>query len=420
MPKEPGEPNIYETLEPADPKEVALEKERQEFLISLLLPEKRDVQGAISDAFRVNPDHLAVFMTDLVYSLSPEKLTELQDLCSDINVMGSFSSINFCIGEMESIQKEGKGNHIKRMEDLLSCPKLLKVMTGKTMPEIDFVGGNVELSTLAGNQNLVAYTETLKQLSNQMVVEKTERYRDIIEESFGSEVPNDVEKVKRSLSRGYVSTQITERVKDKIAEFAKQQPLAGKKVFELGGSTIAKTLGMAGAEAVNFDAEGFDWEQWGKTESTTKVTNTMDLQNCTALLDQIDPDHPDHQFDLTTSRMVFDQGSGIESTTSSGEYKDAAIEILKVLAKTTKPGGLSIHQTGGLEILGTNEDRALHQLGFEKVFNFNQHLAEGITTHPYFLRLFAGNDTWNSIHHALRRSGAGGNFTYPTVVLRRI
>ena len=422
MSKEPGGPNIYGVSEPVEPKDALLEKERHEFLASLLLPEKKDVQTAISEAFMVDSGHLAVFITDLVYSLSPEKLTELQDLCSDISVMKAFDSTNFCISEMESMYEEGKGVHIKRAEDLLSCPKLLKIMTGKTVPEIDSIADGADLSILAGNQNLSSYIEVIKQLSNQMVAEKTEKYRDILEEDFGGEIPNDVERRKESLSSGYVSTQITERVKTKIAEFAKQQPMVGKKVFELGGSDLARTLGGAGAEAVNFDANGFDWKKWqfAEKKSDLKLVNTMNSENCMALLDQVDFNNPSHQFDLTTSRMVFDQGSGIESTTASGEYSDAAIELLNVLAKTTKFGGLSIHQTGGLEILGADEDQTLRQLGFEKVFDFNQNLADGITTHPYFLKMFAGDDNWTSIHRSLRSEGAGGNFTYPTVVLRRI
>jgi len=425
MPKEPGEPNIYQTPESPEDREAVLEKERQEFLAGLLLPEKKDIQDAVSNAFRVNPDHLAVFMTDLVYSLPPEKLVEFQSLCADISVKQSFECVGYCIEEIDLIQKEGKGKEhigITQAKDLLAIPRLIKIMTGKSVSEIDFLTEDSDLATLAGNPSLATHIESLRQLENQMIAEKKEKYRDILEEDFDGEIPDDFERVRGSLSDGYVSNQITERVKEKIKEFAKQNPLAGKRVFELGGNALAEVTADAGAEAVNFDAKGFDWKKWqfAQSESELKLKNTMNSENCMALLDQVDPNHPEHQFDLTTSRMVFDQGSGIESTTASGEYKDAAIELLKVLARTTRPGGYSIHQTGGLEILGQDEEQVLHQLGFAKVFELNQHLADDIVTHPYFMRLFAHSDEWSGIRHTLRSEGVGGNFTYPTVVLRRI
>lgn len=51
----------------------------------------------------------------------------------------------------------------------------------------------------------------------------------------------------------------------------------------------------------------------------------------------------DLKFDITSTRMVFDEGSGIERMPGVRDYKDACSKLTDVLAKITKQGGYSIH-----------------------------------------------------------------------------
>lgn len=155
--------------------------------------------------------------------------------------------------------------------------------------------------------------------------------------------------------------------------------LKGKRVFELGGRELKQILSEQGADAVSYDAEGFDWSKWGKSVETTTIDKAMTLDNYKDILDKIDPEDKKHEFDLTVSRQLFDSGSGIEQTKQAyeGDYDKNAKEVLSVLSKITKPGGYSIHQIGFSDgsLFGNKktEDKVLEELGFEKVGIYGGH-----------------------------------------------
>jgi hypothetical protein len=170
------------------------------------------------------------------------------------------------------------------------------------------------------------------------------------------------------------------------------------------------------------------------TEETTKIRNAMDSGNYTKILDKIDPKNSNHQFDITTSRMLFDSGSGIEQTVENRPFEDeerryerASEEVLKVLSATTKQGGISIHLVGFSDgmIFGKDEEKKLAKLGFKKanifsedglVRNCSQHYAFTDEGQSYKLddavrEFFINNDIYK---------GCNPYFSYPVVVLEKI
>lgn len=138
--------------------------------------------------------------------------------------------------------------------------------------------------------------------------------------------------------------------------------LDGLEILEIGGS------GMADLSRENISGQPKD------VICTSSKKNEDTFVSPWVLEERITKDTEDHvtfenyrefygdkKFDITTSRMVFDPGSGIQ--TGKMTENDSIRDLLKVMSALTKEGGYSIHEGA----LADFDEQFLETIGLEKV-----------------------------------------------------
>jgi len=414
-------------------KEPSLETERREFLDGLIIPGMNEFRRELCDAFEVDDRHVPPFIADLVFSLDTEKLQELREIAGDYNLSTGYEVLKCMTEDLNSICQDGRdpfekyyrfGRKLGIKVNLFLYAEIVRLFTGKEFTGPDFITEDTVAAGLKGNAQLSQYAEQVKSFWANLIKEKSLKYKDIDTQNWLKKVTeypdgsnketdnsalDDLDDDREWVEKREFFEGIIKQCRERLRQFVLSQPLKQKRVFEIGGTALKRTLGQAGAEAVSFDATGFDWSKWGRSEETTRVSNTMNSRNYREILDQIDTGHPEHHFDLTTSREVIDSGSGIENTVASRKLEDAIEEILRVLANITGSGGLSIHQVGyGYdELFERNERERLAKIGFEKVFTLSGRENRRLRMHPFFVKRKEAPEDLTM------------DFEEPTVVLRR-
>lgn len=422
-----------------------LNSERNEFLENLLLGQMDKFREGIAYAFMVDQRHMPTFLAGLVYSLDQEQLQELKEISSDYNIGNAFYVLKDFFSELKSIYQDGESNtetllnsiDVSKKEanynfekNLTTYAELVRFFTGKEFETPDFLSEEFSATEFKDNPKLKEYIDYVDSFFDEFLKEKIKKNQDEFCDYFDEDIDvmlsrDFLKEIKTIPTVQSVFQKVIKKCDDRLLQFSQSMPLKEKKVFELGGYALVKSFKEGGAEAVNFDAEGFDWKKWGSTANATKVTNTMNLENYQSLLAQINPENKEQQYDLTASRMVFDDGSGIESTVPSGDYDEAAEEVLKVLASTTKKGAFSVNQVGfgqGI-ILKRNEEQKLEEFGFRKIFVLSgkdKKLYEK-QKHIFFVRkrmAFLSKEEYNQ--GSALATATQPDFNLPTVVLERV
>jgi len=460
----PGEEQIVPETSPetnlteAEKKETEpTEEQRREFITQLFFLVGESERFA--DNLPVDRRHLPNFVATMAYGLSAEKMRNFSEIMGDFSLsqavpfikgfteelkglydkgddplesfISSFSNRNGISSEKLSPENFDRAKEQIRKRYLSQFPNLkaeletsvhiIKLLTGRELALPDFVTEDTLPGDLKNDEKVREYLSQVDQFVSDWCDDINQRYLGELneeqKESFVGNLPG-IRKL-REMAANVLFHNVGNPHQEKISQFFESLPLEGKRVFELGGKAINLMAKNIGADAVNFDASGFDWNQWGKMSETTKIKNTMDSSNWRQIMDKIDPEHPDYEFDLTESRMVFDRGSGIEQTVKSRSYEEAAKELLKVLAETTKTGGYSMHQIGFTDgkIFGQDEEQILDQIGFEKVETIDGKVGYRESHHYGLLRPI--NDTIEEFNIADLLVKGIPDFDYPVVVLRR-
>lgn len=440
--------------------EKKIETERREFLDAILLNDMDSFRNELCGVFGADRRHAPPFLTDLVFTLNSNQLQELRDIAADYDITTGCRALKDMLKELNSVYqkgenayevfidslkledyqkpeelkkrkseydpkksfKEGNADYLDLKKNFAMYAEIIRIFTGKQFTSPDFIPEDAKAADLKGNEQLGQYIEQVNHFFDELVKEKVLKYPEICSKDWGKSTEElltaeGIEGLKYFSEGSAGDQEIRALCNERLRQFAESQPLKGKRTFEIGGTALKDLLSRAGTEAVSFDATGFDWEKWGKT--TAMVSNTMNMGNHREILDKIDPNDPEHKFDLTTSRMVFDEGSGIESTVASGKYEQAADEVLRILADITKPGGLSIHQLGFKDgkLFGDDEEKKLAEIGFEKVSTIKANSNELLQKHPFFVRPPTNRLRDYIIAESLQETQP--DFEYPTVVLRK-
>lgn len=117
---------------------------------------------------------------------------------------------------------------------------------------------------------------------------------------------------------------------DEALEFINSKPLTGKKIAEVGG-THSSVFESLGATVVNPDTK----KKEGISPEETKNLYSINLSNYERIYGK-------GEYDIVTSHMVLDEGTGFENV-AGGDTDKAGLELHTVFSHMLKEGGLSIH-----------------------------------------------------------------------------
>jgi hypothetical protein len=379
------EPEV-ETNESIEGIELLEEKKK---IIELLDPDmfseygNRQIKHLLFENTPVSLDesHRSLFLASTIMEMDADELRVIKDIMRDDTIQQIYVDISDTITFLNELNERSNSDYsdsdVKRLSKKINEIYERFILTTSTL----FPNLKVEIDNHEKSRE--------NDIGNDTVIENDIKFLESILDKFQTEMYGKHPELQKKIADQIKSASdfelkrfgkiwfITDAMKSffrskytqnsEIIQQVFKKTLKDKKIFEIGGSAMKKGFEQYGSNAIKYDDTDFSWSGWER--GGKKLENTMNSQNYVEVLDKIDPNDPDHQYDLTVSRMLFDRGSGIEYTVESQNYEEATAEVLKVLAATTKTASFSIHFTGDRygNFFDKNDEEKLKELGFEKV-----------------------------------------------------